>query len=99
MRYLFHTVGFLKKIPPVRLDALRSIQPDSHIRKTRAYALLRLLRIRVLLIWEWVANPTLRLHCHKWHADRALDCNRTGGKNYASAVILYMSCAISCGVS
>ena len=38
---------------------------------------LRLLRIRGLLIWEWVANPTPRLHRHKWHADRSLDCNRT----------------------
>ena len=30
-----------KKFPPVRLDAPGSVQPDSHIRKTRAYALLR----------------------------------------------------------
>ena len=41
----------LEKFPTVRLDALLSIQPNSHIRKTRAYALLRLLSIRVLLIW------------------------------------------------
>ena len=38
------------------------------------------LRIRVLLIWEWVANPMSHPHCHKWHAGRPLDCNRTGGK-------------------
>lgn len=25
------------------------------------------------------ANPTPRLHCHKWHG-RSLDCNRTGRK-------------------
>ena len=70
-----------KKIPTVRLDAPESIQPDSHIRKTRAYALLRLLRIRVLLIWEWVANPMACLHCNKLHAGKPLDCNRTVGKN------------------
>ena len=37
------------------------------------------LRIRILLIWKWVANPMPCLHCHKWHADWSLDCNRTGG--------------------
>ncbi len=34
---------FSEKFPPVRLDVPRNIQPDAHIHKTRAYALLRLL--------------------------------------------------------
>lgn len=33
----------LENLPPVRLDAPRSLQPDSYIRKTCAYTLLRLL--------------------------------------------------------
>ena len=70
--------SFDKSFPPVRLDAPRSIQPDFHIHKTRVYALLRLLA-HPLVIWKWVANPMPCLHCHKWHADWSLDCNRTDG--------------------
>ena len=45
--------GESKNIPPVRLGHLECPNLATYIRKTRAYALKRLLRSRVLLIW-WV---------------------------------------------
>lgn len=48
--FLYH--GQLQNIPPVRLDAPRSIQPDSHIRKTRAYALFASAYVSALCSFE-----------------------------------------------
>jgi len=33
----------------------------------------------------WAANPTARLHRHKWHAGEPLDFNRTGGNIFELA--------------
>ena len=76
---VIRTALTLKFFPPVRLDALWSIQPLPAFAKPALTRFCVCIRIRVLLIWKWVANPTAHLHCNKLHADRPLDCNRTGG--------------------
>ena len=73
--------NFFKKIPPVRLDAHSSIQPTPTFAKLALARFCVCIRSRILLIWKWVANPIARLHCNSLHADKPLDCNRTGGKN------------------
>ena len=69
-----------KNNPPVRLDARKRIQPVPTFTKPALTRSCVCLRIRVLLIWEWVANPMAHLHCSKLHAGKPSDCNRTGGK-------------------
>ena len=69
-----------KIFPPVRLDAHSSIQPTPTFAKLALARSCVCIRSRVLLIWKWVANPMARLHCNSLHADKPLDCNRTGGK-------------------
>ena len=72
-------VGRMKKFPPVRLDVHSSIQPTPAFAKLALARSCVCIRSRVLLIWKWVANPMARLHCNSLHADKPLDCNRTGG--------------------
>ncbi len=71
---------FCQKFPPVRLDAHSSIQPTPTFAKLALARFCVCIRSRILLIWKWVANPMARLHCNSLHADKPLDCNRTGGK-------------------
>lgn len=61
---------------------MRKLSGSTHssICKIRADALSRLLKQTLLLIKEWVTNPTMHLHCNKLHANELLDCNRPDGK-------------------